>query len=105
MTTIMWIIVIWLAIQLPIGLLVGKILHECGMNREAYMTEPRPLPNNCKTAIFEAADDVASARLTLKKLANSNFYPELKIMSAILDLTEALRWLESIGAPTRPEQL
>jgi len=86
---------------------MSYIRRDYGVNRdsEGEMTEPRPLPNNCKTAIFEAADDVAAARLTLKKLAAEAVYHELPLMKAILDLTEALRWLESIGAPTRPEQL
>lgn len=84
---------------------MSEIRSEYGVNREAEMTEPRPLPNNCKTAISEAAEHVAAARLKLKRMVVTAPYEELSITRAILDLTEALRWLESIGSQTRPEQL
>lgn len=83
------------------GLVPGDIREE----REDEMTEARPWPNSAIEMRNQAAERIARAAATLDKALESPKDIEViirGIYAARLDLAEALRWLESAGAPTRP---
>lgn len=77
-----------------------KIGGDCGGNT---VTEPREWPNNAREARDQSAERIARALRLLNESLDANHNPYAARIQR--ELYEALRWLESAGAPTRPENL
>jgi len=69
-------------------------------------TAPLRWPNNMSEARDEAAEHIGEARRLVNLLACGRMTDErLTALQIALHLSEALRWLEAAGAPTKPEHL
>ncbi len=68
------------------------------------MTTPRALPNNCIDARDTAAELVQEALVMLNPYKPEPLDHSKKVTIG-LRLSDALRWLESIGATTKPEHI
>ena len=70
-------------------------------------TRPRELGNNAKEAIASAAEEVNdAARIDQQLIESAHTLSQQDVqnrhMAIQIKLQRALRWLESIGAPTKP---
>ena len=73
--------------------------------KRTAMTKRRPIGNAAKEAIQQAAESINSAATANQLIFESpHAAQDLKLRAAMTDskLQRALRWLESIGAKTRP---
>ena len=74
------------------------------------MTKPRDWPDNAKDARDGAAENVSSALRLIRQIIEHNGKlndsDKMRALSlAAMNLQDALRWLESAGAQTRPPDL
>ena len=72
------------------------------------VTEPRPWPNDARIARDQAAERIAQANKRIAQALRSSplsSEAEIGLMQAQVNILEALRWLESAGAMTRPLEL
>lgn len=68
------------------------------------MTAPREWPNAAREARDRAAEEIVSAlKIADIALAGETSQPARLALTAMqVKLHKSLRWLESVGAPTRP---
>lgn len=74
---------------------------EFGIVSEERMTAHREWPNTARDVRDETAERVQKAYQLIKPVMDS----DTRIMRAALEMVQALRLLESAGAPTRPEKI
>lgn len=74
------------------------------------MTKPREWPDNAKEARDSAAENISAGLKLIRQVLkhNGELTNEDKVRAlslAAMHLQDALRWLESAGAQTRPQNL
>ena len=67
--------------------------------------KPHALPTIARNAVLEAAELVNMAKIELAHLRQADAIDSGDIAEVEVKLADALRWLESVGAQTRPEGL
>jgi hypothetical protein len=72
-----------------------------GCNQGNEMTKPREFPTVAAEARDQAAEHTQEALILIEPMANQ----DTRLMKACLELVKALRWLESVGASTKPERM
>lgn len=77
---------------------------------KATMTTQREWPNNARNARDHAAEEIVrSLRMTWELIENGGYLTtddRVRLLSLALHHQQnALRWLESVGAPTHPVSL
>jgi hypothetical protein len=73
---------------------------------ETKLTEPRPWPNDMKDYRDQSAERDAKAMKLLKPLLTHSDPAVVRVAALAIDeMSNAIRWLELAGAPTRPERL
>lgn len=83
-----------------------RIRLEKGDKKDAdYMTKPHLLPTIAGEAVRQASELVNQAKISLSHLRRTDAIDSGDIAEIEIKLADALRWLESCGAPTRPEEL
>lgn len=71
------------------------------------MTKPRPWPDSAKDARDNAAEEISLALHVLYEIVSSNGSSQQSkdgLAISIYSLQNALRWLESVGAQTKPHE-
>lgn len=76
-----------------------------GQEKDAEMTaKPRPWPTECMHARDKAAEEIAAAVYVIQGVIGIR-EPVIALYKALFHLVNALRLLESVGAPTKPPEL
>ncbi len=81
----------------------GAITESSG-KQEDEMTESRPWPNNMIVCRNEAAASLAIASERLQSFIVDEDNADVAVMQALIEVNNALRWLERAGAPTTPPE-
>jgi hypothetical protein len=82
-----------------------KIRLEKGTKKDANMTKLHLLPTLAGEAVQQASELVNKAKIALSHLRQADEIDSGDIAEVEVKLADALRWLESCGAQTRPEEL
>ncbi len=82
----------------------GAIPESSGNIQEDEMTESRPWPNNMIVYRNEAAASLAIASEKLQRFIVDEDNADVIVMQALIEVNNALRFLERAGAPTMPPQ-
>ena len=82
-----------------------RLVSGAKKGENGIMTKPHELPTVARNAVLEAAELVNQAKIELSHLRSQDAVEIGEIAEIEIKLADALRWLESVGAQTRPEEL